>query len=93
MNIISLTHCTNSKTINSTLHVNSLVNDPDQKKLQDQWNIQINKDYNQVYCENLYNGNGFKGFRKSWITKNFLLFQQVWGCYLPKLKFPHMKLQ
>ena len=50
MKILSVTHCTNSKTIESTLHVNSLVNDPDQKKLQEQWNIQINKDYNQVYC-------------------------------------------
>ena len=31
---------------------------------------------------------GLKGFPKSWITKNFLLFQQVWGCYLPKNKIP-----
>ena len=88
MNIISLTHCTNSKTINSTLHVNSLVNDPDQKKLQDQWNIQINKDYNLVYCENLYNGNGFKRISKILDNKEFFVVSAGLGLLSSKNKIP-----
>ena len=88
MNIISLTHCTNSKTIESTLHVNSLVNDPDQKKLQEQWKIQINKEYNQVYCENLYNGNGFKRISKILDNKEFFVVSAGLGLLSSKTKIP-----
>tara|TARA_X000000950_G_C13819060_1_gene621094 strand:+ start:437 stop:1249 length:813 start_codon:yes stop_codon:yes gene_type:complete len=65
-----------------------LVNDPDQKKLQDQWNIQINKDYNLVYCENLYNGNGFKRISKILDNKEFFVVSAGLGLLSSKNKIP-----
>ena len=88
MNILSVTHCTNSKTIKSTLHIDSLTNDTEQKNLQDQWNFQINKHYDEVCCQNLYNGNGFKRISKILDNKEFFVVSAGLGLISSKTKIP-----
>ena len=87
MNIISLTHCTNSKTINSTLHVNSLVNDPDQKNFKTNGIFRLIKITTKFIAKTYIMEMGLKGFPKL-DNKEFFVVSAVLGLLSSKTKIP-----